>query len=100
MIASPVAGPADFRLHSSDEDGCVTLTRNRPVIRKALCPRCGQTFTFETDDAPAQRAQLRGCRSAPVIAHYPVCTHCRQTVEIPDPDGASRRLKRRYRRAR
>ena len=70
------------------------------MIRQVLCPRCGQTFSFETDTAPAQRAQLRGCRSAPVIAHYPVCTHCHETVEIPDPDGANRRLKRRFRRVR
>ena len=70
------------------------------MIRKALCPRCGQTFTFETDQAPAQRAELRGCRFAPVIAHYPVCTHCREKVEIPDPAHQTKLVRRRFRRTR
>lgn len=70
------------------------------MIRKVCCPRCAQVFTFETDAVPVQRAERRGCRYAPVIAHYPVCTQCRESVEIPDPEATKKLTKRRFRRAR
>lgn len=70
------------------------------MIRKVLCPRCGQPFTFETNEVPVQRAELRGCRLAPVIAHYPICSHCRETVEITDPSVPGNPAKRRLRRSR
>ena len=70
------------------------------MIRTAFCPRCGQQFTFDTDEVPAQRAQLKGRRFSPVIAHYPVCTHCRERVEIADLTVTSKLTKRRFRRAR
>lgn len=68
------------------------------VIRKVQCPRCGQVFTFDPDETPAQRAELRGCRYSPAIAHYPVCTHCRETVEIANPAVVGKLSKRRFRR--
>jgi hypothetical protein len=68
------------------------------VLRQVLCPRCGQLFSFNPQEVPVQRAELRGCRYAPVIAHYPVCLHCHETVEIADTSATPKLSKRRFRR--
>lgn len=73
-------------------------TRNSKVLRQVLCPRCGQMFSFDPQEVPVQRAEIRGCRYAPVIAHYPVCLHCHEKVEITDTTVTMKLTKRRFRR--
>ena len=56
------------------------------VIRRTPCSRCTRVFAFDTTIAPAQRAYAKRGRGANhVVAYYPTCPHCQQTVEFTEP---------------
>ena len=55
------------------------------------CPQCGRAFAFEGDEVPVQRAGRKGSRGwARVIAYYPTCPGCGESVEVTDPSPAAR----------
>jgi len=53
------------------------------LILKARCQRCRQVFAFQAHEVPVQRAGVKGSpRWARVVAYYPSCPRCRETVEV------------------
>lgn len=48
-----------------------------------LCPSCKRVFGYETESTPAQRGwSKRSARYGQILAYYPVCPHCSQSVEV------------------